>query len=142
MNRTRAQLRAADALHRVLELETSKHADWLDEYAGYVERLPAAILINGLGQAAAFELAAAGKDQESPHRQLYRDLEGWLCGEHGPYYQPGEKPHLMQAIVSRDRATYLQAQAEALAWLEWLKKFAVAYLKKPDATKPAGEAKP
>jgi CRISPR-associated protein Cmr5 len=34
----------------------------------------------------------------------------------------------MAAIVNCDRAVYLRAQAETLAWLEWLKKFAVAFL--------------
>jgi CRISPR-associated protein Cmr5 len=36
----------------------------------------------------------------------------------------------LEAITQNGRDKYLQAQAEAMAWLEWHKKLAVAYLKK------------
>lgn len=131
-HRTMAQRRAAHALERIKAAEARWDEDARDRYAGYVEKLVASILTNGLGQAAAFERAAG---QE--HLQLYRDLEDWLCGPDGPYYRPNRHPNyeLMDAIVENDRHLYMRAQAEALAWLEWLKKFAVAYLKKPGGEK-------
>lgn len=128
MSQTLDQRRAAHALARVNAARNDPK--WTDKqrdsYADYVERLPAMILINGLGQAAAAELAAGKKQPE--HLQLYKDLESWLCGPDGAC----RGPDLIRAIVEGDRDTYLRAQVEALAWLEWLKKFAVAYLKQPE----------
>jgi CRISPR-associated protein, Cmr5 family len=56
---------------RSLEQERAKHAleavnsirgeSWAGKFRSYVERLPAAIVMNGLGQAMAGELAAAGR---------------------------------------------------------------------------------
>ena len=37
----------------------------------------------------------------------------------------------MDHLVDADQQRYFRAQAEALAWLTWLKKFANAYLKRP-----------
>jgi CRISPR-associated protein Cmr5 len=37
---------------------------------------------------------------------------------------------LLEAITGQDEAHYLRAQAEALAWLEWHKKFCRAWLPK------------
>lgn len=55
-------------------------------------------------------------------------MQDWLCRENArvPYRAAGQ---LMGAIVANDRQAYLCAQAEALSWLNWMKKFAVAYLK-------------
>lgn len=85
MNRTMAQRRAARALARVREGESRRPAQWQGEYLQYVERLPAAILTGGLGQAAASELAA-GRKKEA-HKQVYLDLQDWLCGDGGSYHQ-------------------------------------------------------
>jgi len=56
-------------------------------------------------------------------------LQNWLCrdSKEAPYNRTGE---LMKAITAGDRHSYILAQAEALKWLEWHKKLAVAYLKK------------
>ncbi|KKM12002.1 CRISPR-associated protein Cmr5 [Clostridiales bacterium PH28_bin88] len=128
MQRALQQLRAADALRRVKEME-SQDDDQQEKYVSYVNGLPATILINGLGQAAATLLSAAKGIKSDPHYFLYRHLQLWLCREEkeAPYAGAGD---LMQAIVDGERGTYQRAQVEALAWLEWVKKFANAYLKK------------
>lgn len=103
-------------------------------YVSYAEGLPAAILQNGLGQAMATLLAAAAKgEKEDPHRLLYNHVAGWLTRDHAdaPYPKATE---LMTAITSGEEDTYLRSQAEALAYLRWLKKFAVAFLKKVETT--------
>lgn len=129
MSRILEQQRAEDALKKVKDLEQKNQ---YDKYASYVAGLPATIINNGLGQAAATLLAAAaGKKDE--HRLLYDHLEDWLCrsDSKAPYPTPaGRQKDLMQSIVSGNRAQYMHAQAEALAWLQWLKKFAAAFLKK------------
>ncbi|SEN68942.1 type III-B CRISPR module-associated protein Cmr5 [Lihuaxuella thermophila] len=135
MDHTLDQKRAMHSLERVKEIE-KKHKNqgngqFADDYAGYVVRLPADILSNGLGQALAQLLAAAKDKKEDPHRLVYQDLQSWLCrdDEKAPY--PGAAD-LLEAIVSNDRRRYQWALAEALAWLEWHKKLSVAYLKKSE----------
>lgn len=116
------QARARNALDCVRAMEDNP-----GKYGSYVKRLPATILMNGLGQAAATLLALARGKNDDPHRTLYEHLQTWLCKAcpDAPY---AGKEHLIDAIIDGDQAAYVRAQAEALRWLEWLKKFAQAYL--------------
>lgn len=135
-----AQKRAADALQKVTKLQKAK-TDGADigKYDSYVDRLPATILMSGLGQAAATLLASArfGKSNRSAdniaNQTLYEHLSSWLCRdeEEAPYQKAND---LMEAITQddkdgKDEERYIHAQAEAMAYLEWLKKFSDAYLK-------------
>jgi CRISPR-associated protein Cmr5 len=128
---TPEQRRAADALRAVQALKADDA--FRKRYRAYADRIGPTILMNGLGQALATERAAAGsnpkKADERAHDQLYRNIEAWLCRA-GGVYEPlsGEKYDLFQAITARGEADYLRAQAEALAWLVWHKKFCRAYL--------------
>lgn len=112
-------------------------------YAAYVKSLPAAIVMNGLGQALATELAQGGKDSAkgqggrapNAHRQLYLHLEEWLCGSDAdaPFRgrregRPKDEPVLMLALCDADQHGFLLAQAEAMVYIQWLKKFANAFL--------------
>ena len=130
--RTLEQKRAADALSKVREIEQRREAgDELGKnYRSYLESLPATIVMNGLGQACATLLAHAGGNppQKSAYRLLYDHLQGWLCRRPGGVYG---QPELIDAIVHHDQKHYVHAQAEALAYLNWLKKFAQAFLKPP-----------
>lgn len=123
-NQTLAQRRAKDALTKIQNLEEKSYG----HYKSYVKALPANILKSGLGQAIA---TVRSRDKEG-YPQLYKHLETWLCGsdEDMPYqnYHQGENP-LLQAIVNHNQDKYIHAQAEALAYLEWLRKFADAFLK-------------
>lgn len=131
-------LRAKDALGKIdsLKAEALK-GNGYGNYVSYVEALPAAILQNGLGQALATLLAGAKlakperKDDEKAYEKLYFQIHGWLCrnDEEAPYRG---KENLMEAIVGGDEDAYICAQAETLAYLPWLKKFAVAFLKKKE----------
>ncbi len=125
---TREQQRAQHALQCVNQVQT-KAKKFRDEYKSYAESLPANIVMNGLGQACAMLLAQAkGKsaDQDA-HRLLYDHLQDWLCGrEHGVVY-PNE-PDLVKAVINHGQQEYVRAQFESLAYLNWLKKFAQAYL--------------
>ena len=120
---TLEQRRAAHALAKIKELE-KKGKDEYGHFQSYVSSLPASIVMNGLGQAMAFELSA-GKE----HKLLHDVVEDWLCNHSGVF--TNEKV-LMKAITENGQREYVHAQAEALAYLEWLKKFARAYLEKGD----------
>lgn len=115
--------RAKNALDRTGEL-AGRRDQFKRNYRAYVDRIGPAIVMNGLGQALATELAAAGgspsSDRERAHHELYRSLEAWLCGAGGVYESERD---LMDAIVNNDEARYVDAQAEALAWIGWHKKF-------------------
>lgn len=125
-----AQKRASHALGKVRELETeakrtsAKQAYGL--YVSYVKALPATIRLNGLGQALAMEKAKAGK--HVGHDKLFAHVSDWLLrgwGTSSPWYG---KPDIFTAITGGSQDDYLRAHAEALAYLDWLKKFAVAML--------------
>ena len=131
--KTIEQSRAADALSRIDALQ-GKSDDFKKRYRAYADRLGPAIVMNGLGQALATELAAAGapprKDDAQAHRELYIGLQKWLCRQDGGVYPPSSD--LLQSIVENDEPLYVQAQAEALAWLEWHKKCCRAAFPKGD----------
>lgn len=125
---TLEQRRAADALARVTDLN-GQSANFKKRYRAYVDRLGPTIVMTGLGQALATERAAAGPnpqgDDEQAHQALYDHVQRWLCRP-GGVYAGGQD--LLEAITQHDEANYLVAQAEALAWLQWHKKFCRAAL--------------
>ena len=131
--KTIERLRAADALSCVEKL-TAEQDELKKLYRAYVDRLGPTIVMNGLGQALAMEQAAAGpkpkSERERAHGQLYGNLQNWLCRRDGGVYPSGKD--ILQAIVAEDEPRYLHAQAEALAWLEWHKKFCRASLPKSE----------
>lgn len=122
-NPSLAQRRAAHALSKVNDHIGKKYGN----YVSYVTALPATILMNGLGQACATLLSKAEGKLDKPHGLLYSDLNDWLCSAGHAGILSG-KSDLMAAITESDEKTYLHVQAEALAYLVWLKKFANAYL--------------
>lgn len=130
------QRRARHALEKVYKTgeKYPEGAEGRKNFVSYVENLPAAILNNGLGQAAATLLAQAKGKKDVPHRIVYNILEDWLCRDDpaAPYKRTGDNAPLMNGIVNGDRSSYIKAQAEALSYLEWLKKFTVAFLKEPE----------
>lgn len=132
MQRSWEQMRAQDAFDKITRVSYLQEAVQ-SRYVSYAKGLPASIISNGVGQAAAtLQAAASAKTkEEDPHMMLYRHLESWLCSqdERAPY--PNQK-NLMKAIVSGSQAQYRWAQQESMAWLVWIKKFAVAYLSSGD----------
>jgi CRISPR-associated protein Cmr5 len=116
------QQRAKDALDKARAVDRDREDKFKRQYRAYVERLGPAILTNGLGQAAAFEKASS----EVAHKELYHNLRTWLCHRQLGVYR--EADDLLDAIFEEVEDKYLAAQAEAIAWLGWHKKFCNAYL--------------
>lgn len=85
------------------------------------------IHMNGLGQAVAFYKSKGGI-----HLELYNLLSAWLAAEGQPYYDDslpnGDERDLLDGITALDMASYQLAQAEAQALMDWVKKFAKAYM--------------
>jgi CRISPR-associated protein Cmr5 len=89
------------------------------EFKSYASGFPAMIQQNGLGQAAAFY-----RSQGGTYGRLYDLLSGWLRRTDQPY--AGQD--LLEGITHQDMHAYRVAQAEALLLLDWVKKFAKAYM--------------
>lgn len=121
--RTLEQRRAENALAQVKVLADAREQIDTEKYRSYVDRLGPAIVMNGLGQALATELAA----EDDAHRKLYENLSDWLCRHDDGVYPEGDD--LLTSITKEGEHKYLRAQAEALAWLEWHKKFCRAYFR-------------
>lgn len=128
------QRRAKHALHRIKQRQNE---DKQSDYLSYAKALPASIQQNGLGQALATLLAAAKGNRRDPHHLLFVDVQDWLCGDDddAPYRNAGD---LFAAITENEQQHYLHAQDEAQAYLNWLKKFAAAYLQARPRTKTDG----
>lgn len=126
---TMQQQRAAFALERVREAAEDK--DMASYFPSYASGLPAMIHMNGLGQAAAFYCSKSGDEKSSPDKRAYRKLYGllseWLCRSDQPFAGHND---LLEGITRNDMEAYLLAQAEAQALMDWVKKFASAYMGK------------
>jgi len=142
MSRTLEQLRAKHALDEIMfvaEKGDDKEAlAFKKKYATHVRRTPTRILNNGLGQALAFLLADAEGNDKSPSGLFYKNIfENWLVGKKTPtkpqiIYEvvDGDEKNLISELMKGDRHSYIRAQVEALALLNWVKKFTDAYLPK------------
>lgn len=125
---TMDQQRAAFALQTIEDfLKQDKTRQ--TELRRYIIQIPALIHMNGLGQALAFYRM---KGRDSSHELIYQLLGKWLCQDKTGRVFDGTEPDLLKAITSSDYRCYMAAQNEALALLEWLKKFATALLHKED----------
>ena len=119
---------------QTLQQQRAKHA--LDQVKSWVDlkadsklklkarcsELPFMIHANGLGQAAAFFKSKKDKDG---YNVVFAALQSWLLQTGRPFEK---KNDLMQAIVEGDLHAYRMAQAEAMQYMDWVKKFASAYL--------------
>ncbi len=134
---TLEQKRAKHALDQVKALQKEKPGNYLS----YVNALPAVILMNGLGQALATERAASDAASDKAHHRLAQHVSEWLLSPeaHTRYAASisdeaklDAAQRLLGRIVAGDQDAYLWAQAEAIAYVTWLKKFANAFLKKEE----------
>jgi CRISPR-associated protein Cmr5 len=118
------QRRAKHALEAVKKAKQDKISQ--KEFKSYASGFPAMIQMNGLGQAAAFYRSKAGSDTKGQaYNALYDLLSDWLTESGQPYETSDD---LLQGIIEKDMHNYRRAQAEALALLVWVKRFAKAFM--------------
>ncbi len=94
------------------------------EYVSLCSGAPVMILTNGLGPALAFFLAKAPKAEE--YRLLGQALAQWTLRTGVDADRGKEAKHLMLAITNASTDEYRRLTNESLAYLNWLKRFAVA----------------
>ncbi len=122
LQQTKEQERAAKAWEDVAAVQGQSFGG---KYGGWVKKLPALVLTNGLGQTLAF-LRAKGKGKANAPQTLYNHLSTWIMGEVA--HEKGSLL-LLEWLMQQDSATYRRATTEALAFINWLKRFAEAQLK-------------
>lgn len=130
MSQTLEQKRAKYALEEILKINNETNESFKKKYAPFVRRTPTRILNNGLGQALAFLLSKANKEKAA--KRFYDQLQSWICGVEDDSYPMriyiDNSPNLIQQLMANGRREYVLAQTEVLALLDWMKKFADAYL--------------
>jgi CRISPR-associated protein Cmr5 len=130
--RARHALCALDAVLKKLQDGATRKL-----YRSYVERLGPAVLVNGLGQALASELAASSSGSRGAHQLLAEKVASWLCDAQDGVFRVPEQEVSAMAVLERlcaaPQASYVRAQAEALAWLGWHKRFARARIEGDEA---------
>lgn len=127
--RSIAQDRAKHAWDTVQEVSKWPDKDAKD-FGGQAKKLPMRIRAAGLGQALAFVRAKAKpgtSDEKAGPKRLLESLSGWVL----PRLQPGittpaDDVALLNAILSGDATFLRRATLEAMAWLEWVNRFAEA----------------
>lgn len=123
---SRQQLRAKHALHAVQQLQ---QAGMDSKIKARASELPFMIHTCGLGQALAFFKSKGGKDG---YDKVHAMLDGWLREKDNVFAGKGSA---MEAVTQCDLHTYRMAQTEATQYMEWVKRFANAYLTK-DGSNP------
>jgi len=101
-------------------------------YASLIQSLPAMIRTCGLGQALTYLKAQEGRARQAGRRDtlegaLYSDIAEWIVTARKIY--EGDSSRLLHLLIgSYSRTQYMRAQEEALALLEWMVKFARAFI--------------
>lgn len=126
--RTLEQERAAFAWEQIRLLEAL--GDKAKEAGMYIRKVPAMTFSNGLGQTLAFLFGKAEGVDSHPAFKVYQILADWLIRRR---IYIGEPENLIKTIAEGDRYQYQLAQEEIWALLNWLKKFADAFLVKEPA---------
>uniref|UniRef100_A0A7V4G7I3 CRISPR type III-B/RAMP module-associated protein Cmr5 n=1 Tax=Desulfobacca acetoxidans TaxID=60893 RepID=A0A7V4G7I3_9BACT len=132
MTTTLAQQRAAFALEQLRGLNLK--ADDMKSLATLLKGLPATILLNGFGQTLAYLLAKGAEKEsktktertEKDYQDAFRLITQWLRERRLITHQ--EPGGILHELAQMYQPRYLQAQEEALALLEWAKRFAAAGL--------------
>lgn len=127
---TLQQQRARHALAQVRAAQAKLGTKERKEFRAHTQGLPYMIHVNGLGQAYAFYLS---KREKPSYRAICGTLAAWLLAEGNPCHggQGGgnnDPEWLLEALVGGDQRRYLSAQAEAIAYMGWVKRFADAFL--------------
>lgn len=116
-------------------VQSVKGKDYEGKYSSRVRDLPTMIQVNGLAQTLAF-LKAKGKENDLKNRkedfvQAFHHLSSWVCS----CLAWGEGDLLNRVLTTENTQRYRQATSEALALLQWLKRFAEAELKSEEDSK-------
>ncbi len=134
------QERGRESWRDIQEIK-SKNNDTLEkEYRSLARGLNAMIQINGLGQTLGFLKAKGKGDSNKAHFLLLKHLTAWM---HNPKHFAATNIQVMNSgddgllrwvtDEGTSSSDYRRATTESLAFGSWLRRFAEAELKEPDA---------
>jgi len=124
------QERAKQAWEDVQEAK-QRSPEFRKKYGGLARRVPMLVLTNGLGQMLAFLFSKAKFQEQNrsveaqAHGELFHRLSKWTMSQIAP---TSSDQTLLDWVLQSDSSAYRRATAEALAYLNWLKRFAEAEL--------------
>lgn len=127
-----AQERAEFALNKVLEIEKEIEKNRMKEFRNFSAGVPSIILQNGFGQTIAFFLS---KDKSPQHQIMVEIIKEWLL-QRNFIENVEENKDFVLKISKLNQQKYLYIQDETLKLLEWVKRYAHAFL--PDPNKKEG----
>jgi CRISPR-associated protein Cmr5 len=145
VHKTLEQERAYAAWGLVYETKNSADKETFKKYSSLVKGFPATINSNGLGQAVAYLLSK--KEGKNAEGLLLEHLGLWLTKSHlnedslfypRPYEEKYDQNALMKSIKNNGSTQYILATLEALAFLNYLRRFAAGLSDEP---KTAGDQK-
>lgn len=130
--RTMAQKRAGFALQKVLNIHSDKK-----DFEKFSAGIPSMILQNGFGQTLAF-LLSKGTDKEGKikqhdkHIEIFDIIKEWLSYQKedvkNNFVKEQGRTKMIDELMKMKVHEYQAAHNEALALLEWIKRFASADL--------------
>ena len=138
MPKLRDQDRAV-AAHKAVQRQTSqwqgdRDKKKLTEFRQELQQLPSRILVSGLGQTLAFYASKAGPgDSDGIHATIGDELARFLTDG-----QQTRTVGLLNEIVAGDSGSYRRHTRAALAYAEWLKRYAAALIEKPKGASDRG----
>jgi len=125
MPTTKEQQRSAFALQRI----TDFGADGVKkDDANFIVGTPTMILTNGVAQTMAFLLSK--KDEKKgvvKEVKVFKILQKWLADEIAALPKKNDDRQFLEGFSKLKQNDYLRAQQEALALLQWLKRYARAF---------------
>ncbi len=121
---TKEQQRSAYALKRIHDFGNNGVPE---KDANFIVGTPTMILANGIAQTMAF-LLSKGEERTT---KVFNILKGWLSQEIKAMQKSGSDHQFLSLFANLEQNDYLQAQQEALALLQWLKRYARAFEAKP-----------
>ncbi len=99
----------------------------LQEYRQELQQLPSRILVSGLGQTLAFYASKTGPtDSNSAEAAIGGELARFLTGG-----RLTTTVKLLNEVTAAEAVAYRRQTREALAYAEWLKRYAAALIEKP-----------
>jgi CRISPR-associated protein Cmr5 len=123
------QQRAARAWQCIEEVKRQDN-EAKKKYSTQARKFPSLIQVNGLGQALAFVYSKAKFQERNRGAEaranglLFNQVSNWVKGE----LKVSGDENLLRLVVGQKSDFYRRATTEAIAFLNWLKRFAEAEL--------------
>ncbi len=104
------------------EVEKITSYKTIKEFESYVNKLPAFIMTNGLGNTFAY-IAGQSKDT---WKKVIEAIENWLKSDYSGFKEEFNNKNFLSVIVKMKGDHMRALTQEVLAYLNWLRKFAKA----------------